>query len=466
MPNRQLRVVPLESRISELVIDSGGSQVRKLRVLLAHYSFKVRGGAELYLRDLAIGLMKRGHLPIVFSPESGDVAREIRALTIPVIDDLKQLADPPDVIHGQDHLSTVRSLLHFPGVPAVFVCHGWVAWQAAPPQFPRIHTYVAVDYTSRDRLICEHGIPADRVRVQLNFVDLQRFAPRGTLPARPMRALVFSNYATETRAVAAMREACARTGIALDVVGEGVGRPCPSPEDLLGEYDLVFAKGRSALEAAAVGTAVVLCDVFGLGSMITMADFDRLRAFNFGLRSLQSAISAESIAHEIARYDPIDALRVSQRVRAEADLESAIDRMIQLYEEAADQHGVVTDEAQDRRAAAEYLKWLEPFMRDMWSWQSRAIDATAERERFAAETLRLETETQRLVTETHRLVQDNRLIQDECLRLRAELNRVHRSRLLRFKHHLGKVPLLKRSIRLLSRLLTRRDSDANGVQSA
>jgi hypothetical protein len=35
------------------------------------------------------------------------------------------------------------------------------------------------------------------------------------------------------------------------------------PEEILGGYDLVFAKARSAIEAMAVGTAVVICDRVG-----------------------------------------------------------------------------------------------------------------------------------------------------------------------------------------------------------
>ena len=40
---------------------------------------------------------------------------------------------------------------------------------------------------------------------------------------------------------------------------------------LTGDYDLVFAKARCALEAMAVGAAVVLCDTHGLGPMVTSA---------------------------------------------------------------------------------------------------------------------------------------------------------------------------------------------------
>src|SRR5581483_9053651 len=161
----------------------------------------------------------RGITPIAYSAHLGEVAEELRRLTVPVIDDLEALASPPDLIHGQHHLETVTALLRFPGVPAVYFCHGWLPWQEMPPRFPRILRYVAVDQTCRDRLVCEHGIPEDRVRVLLNFVDLERFKPRPPLPVRPARALIFSNSANEETHAPAIREACQRAGIALDIVG-------------------------------------------------------------------------------------------------------------------------------------------------------------------------------------------------------------------------------------------------------
>ena len=195
-----------------------------LRILIINNSLAMRAGSELYVRDLATALLARGHTPIAYSTELGDVARELRAATVPVIDDLEALGAAPDLIHGQHHLETMTAILRFPGVPAIYVCHGWAPWQEAPPRSPRILRYVAVDHACRDRLVFEHGISEERVRVLFNFVDLERFAPRAPLPARPTRALVFSNAASERTHVGVLREACARAGIALDVVGHDAAR--------------------------------------------------------------------------------------------------------------------------------------------------------------------------------------------------------------------------------------------------
>jgi hypothetical protein len=333
----------------------------KLRVLITNHTLAARQGTELYVRDLATALLARGHTPVAFSTVLGDVARELRAATVPVIDRLERMAEPPDIIHGHHYPETLAALLHFPGVPAVYVCHNWAAWTDEPPKFPRVLRYVAVDHTCRDRLALEHGIPAEKLRVRLNFVDLSRFKPRPPLPARPRRALVFSNYASDETHLRPIREACARAGLELDAVGLGVGNASAEPEALLGNYEIVFAKGRAAIEAMAVGAAVVVCDAKGLGPMVTAAEFDRLRALNFGVRTLRGPLDPELIAREVARYDPRDAAEVSRRVRAVAGRELAVDGMVALYEEVIAEYAARggDDARAEGRAAADYILRLK-----------------------------------------------------------------------------------------------------------
>jgi hypothetical protein len=331
-----------------------------LRILLTNFDLKARGGTQLYVRDLALGLLARGHRPVVYSPSHGDVARELRDATVPVTDDLATLEARPDIIHGNQHPETMTALLHFPGVPAVYFCHSWKHWLEAPPIFPRILRYVAVDDTCYDRLTAEHGIPESEARVILNFVDLRRFEPRGPLPERPRRALVFSNYASEQTHLKAIRRACQRSSIELEVIGEAAGRACEKPELELGKYDIVFAKGRCALEALAVGAAVVLCDASGSGPLVNSQELERLRRLNFGIRTLQGALTAEAIEREIARYNARDAREVSRVIRADAGSELAIARIVELYEEVAAEYGRdgTPDLEAEGRAAARYLRQL------------------------------------------------------------------------------------------------------------
>lgn len=334
----------------------------RVKILLTNAALSARGGSELYLRDVATELLKRGHTPIVYSTLLGEVARELRAATIPVIDDLNDMSVAPDVIHGQHQAETMTALLHFPGVPAVQFCHGWSHWEETPVRFPRIRRYVAVDQTCRDRLTFQHGIPEERIRVLLNFVDLRRFQQRTTpLPPRPSRALVFSNYANEATHLPAVREACARANIKLDVMGSAVRMANSHPEQTLAEYDLVFAKARCALESLVVGAAVILCDAGGLGPMVSVANLGQLRPMNFGIRALREPLQPELIVREINRYDPADAATVSKVLRETAGPESVVDELVELYEEVIaenDRCGPV-DVSAESRAAAAYVRQLK-----------------------------------------------------------------------------------------------------------
>ena len=334
--------------------------MRGLRILITNHFLCARTGSELYVCELAINLLRRGHSPIVYSPQLGLTARELRQATIPVVDNLDAIGSTPDLIHGQHHVETMSALLRFPNTPAVFFCHGWLPWEETPPKHPRILRYVAVDDTCLDRLVSESGIPEQRVSVILNSVDLEEFLPRAPLPAKPVRALVFSNGANESTHLGAVRDACQKSGLTLDVIGAKSGNVAERPQDLLGQYDIVFAKARCALEAMAVGSAVVLCDIKGVGPMVTSSEVDRLRRLNFGIRTLRERIDPGVLEKEIARYDAADAATVSQRIRETAGRAAAIDHIVELYQKVIDEFDAdeIRDHDAEGRAEAAYLRDL------------------------------------------------------------------------------------------------------------
>ena len=111
----------------------------------------------------------------------------------------------------------------------------------------------------------------------------------------------------------------------------------------------------------AVGSAVVLCDVQGAGPMVTSGELDRLRRFNFGIRTLREKVAADVLEKEIARYDPRDAATVSQRIRSTAGRDAAIDQIIELYQEVVREFagGATRDQDAEARAEAAYLRDLD-----------------------------------------------------------------------------------------------------------
>jgi hypothetical protein len=331
-----------------------------MKVLVANATLATRTGTETYVRDLATGLRRHGHELVVYAPELGKIATELRLAGVPVVDDLRTTTITPDIIQGNHNTELMTALLHFPHAPAVFVCHSSTDWNSAPPKHPRIVAYVAVDDACRDRLVSEHEVPEERLRVVLHGVDQERFKPRPALPDQPQRALVFSNNANEFTYLSHVRKACDRAGIALDVVGSANKSSNSHPEALLPNYDLVFAKARCALESLVVGAAVILCDARGSGPMVTTIELERLRRLNFGIRTLTDETSPERLLQQIERYDARDANEVSRRLRSSADLSNVINETVAVYQEAINHYrnNAPTDALSEARATADYLRWL------------------------------------------------------------------------------------------------------------
>jgi hypothetical protein len=196
-----------------------------------------------------------------------------------------------------------------------------------------------------------------------NAVDLDRFQPRAALPAKPRRAAVFTNYRYNVRP---LREACAQLGIALDEIGAASGTPVDAPEQVLPAYDLVFAKARAAMEAMAVGCAVVVCDYRGLAGLVTTENFPPLRRLNFGARSLRHAHDVASLVREIQGYDPAEATRVSAMMRRVGGLDALAADLIDLYEEVIAYHARHPGSAADEGIA------IAGYLRD-WSF-SRGLE--------------------------------------------------------------------------------------------
>lgn len=309
-----------------------------MRILLTNNTLSDRSGSELYIRDIALAYLALGHEPIAYSRHLGEVANELRSQSVLVVDDLSKLTEVPDIIHAQHHLEAMTAISQFCNTPAIYICHGWLPPQEAPPAHPNIVRYIAVDKLVELRLIEECGIPKHKVETRLNFVDLHRFSPRESLPEKPKRALAFSNYMNEGNVLPVLRQACEQNGITLDCLGLSAGTAHEHPELVLGDYDIVFAKGRAALEAAAVGCAVIVCDAAGVGKLVTSDNLSELRSYNFGLRLLRKPCSVDNVLTEIHLYRASDTRLVMQRLRADIDLTNACAFFLDLYSNTIQEH--------------------------------------------------------------------------------------------------------------------------------
>jgi hypothetical protein len=305
------------------------------RVLITNIQLTARTGTEHYVRDLALELLHRGHEPMIYSPRCGATADQLRAATIPVFDDLSKLDAVPDVIHAHHTLEAGVAALRFPGVPIVFVSHSSTGWFDQPPRLSAVKAHIAVDEAVRDRLVLVEGVEDDDVRIIHNGIDLARFTARtAPLPERPRRALVFSNYTANGPWVDAVVEAWRRAGLHLDVAGMAPATPLERPEEVLREYDLVFGKARCAMEALAVGCAVVVCDSTGVAGMVHPDNITDHRRLNFGVRTMIHPHTPEVLDAAIADYNPLAAAEASNRYRAVGGLTTMVDELLETYKTA------------------------------------------------------------------------------------------------------------------------------------
>lgn len=306
-----------------------------LRVLFTNTMMQERSGSELVVFETARYLQKSGHRPYVFAPLVGELAVQLARLGVPVVSDIRSLQFVPDVIHGQHHLASMIAAMHFPSVPVVSFCHGWLPWVEKPIAAPNVVSYVAVSELTRDRVLTTKGTGGRPVHVVRNWFNAAFVHRRAQF--RPVaRALIYNNtVGLNSPIYRACAEACGSIGLSLDLVGREVGRISSEPQNLLPNYDLVFAVGRSAIEAMACGCAVILADNNGIFGLVTPQNFNKCQSANFGLALLdRSQIDVDFISREVERVNLEDISTVSNRVRKEHSSVTAFSMLEAIYFDA------------------------------------------------------------------------------------------------------------------------------------
>ncbi len=341
-------------------------------VLITNSIVAGRTGTEVVTEQLADGLRRTGLHPIVYAPVLGGLARAMRARGHVLVDRLDAVPIRPDVIHGQHTGPTMAALTAFPNVPAVFVSHSILASYDRPPRHPRIRRYFAVSELVRKR-VASDGIQLDRVQLLRQAVDLDRFRQRAPLPERPRRALALTK---NTAHLGGVEEACDAAGIELDVCGPSTGRFSEHPEELLCSSDLVFATGRNALEAAAVGCSVVVCDALGFAGRLTSANADAWCRLNLAVGLQAHPTTIERLASAIASYDPADAARVCATVRRDAALDAQVAELVAVYDQIRSEGPA--DRGEEAAATAAFLEDYVPTQTSDRPWLRLARDVYGE----------------------------------------------------------------------------------------
>jgi hypothetical protein len=214
---------------------------------------------------------------------------------------------------------------------------------------------VSVDRICRARIARDLPRVRDLIRIVHNAVDLERYRPRERLPQKPSKALVFCKFSGSSPVI---RAACQQAGLEVEVIGPGVGLVVDDLPERLRNVDVVFATARMAIEAMAVGCAVIVVDDRGLAGMVTKDVVLDWRDHNFGLAILTRPVTADSLIEEILRYDAVEAARVSEYVRANNNLDRALSIYEAIYLEVAHNNRSIAPKVEAREMSRLMSYWL------------------------------------------------------------------------------------------------------------
>lgn len=133
---------------------------------------------------------------------------------------------------------------------------------------------------------------------------------------------------------AAIQQACTTFGLQLDGIGALFGNPITQPEVDLLNYDVVFAGGRSAIEAMACGCTVIPVTKEQAERRIHPENYDEMADRNFTAEINAPQVSNGQILTELQALDSAESAAVTARIRSEATLDRAVESLLHHYQEA------------------------------------------------------------------------------------------------------------------------------------
>ena len=335
-----------------------------MNILITNSALRESGGTQTVVASLCKQLRRRGHEVMVFSSHLGHAAELLVGQKFPVVSHLRDLPYPPDIIHGQHHLETMSALLALPETPALYYVHGIVPWEERVPIHPRILGYVNLSARGAFRVAVEKSIPASRLHIMENSVDFEAILQPKKPPARLRSAAYCPRSIATPETLATLRQLCERHSIEFyHETGWAYGTVA-DPQAIYREHDLIFGTGRTALEALATGCVVALASHEQTGPLITPANIVWRREVNFSITLSESSTAPDEISRQLAAYSPVEQQEVSDFIRANADLNAAVDRLVVFYEKIIHEWKTAPrpSASDELRAASNYLRALAPLI--------------------------------------------------------------------------------------------------------
>lgn len=309
-----------------------------MHLLFTNNTLHSLAGSELYVYDMALELQRRGHRVSCFTLNPGLIANKLREQGISVATSVEEMqALPlPDLIHAHHRLEARLAASCFPQVPIVYACLGPFHPLEQPGLDRGLFTrFLAISQDVKANMVCYQQILAEKISVIPNFVDLSRFTAVRPLSKKPRRVLLLTNY-FKTEGI--VEKACKIAG---DLELKAIGIPNGAVwnvEDYLDWADVVVTSARGALQALAMGRAVVVYRPTGSDGLLTPANFEASFYHNFSGRAFARHFDAATMAGEITSYKPAEVQELQERIRSEFSLPRAADSLLQLYQQTIDEY--------------------------------------------------------------------------------------------------------------------------------
>lgn len=270
-----------------------------MRILFANWALDTRSGTESYLETVVPQLATLGHEVFAWAFDLGATAERLSDVGATVVEDLEGL-DGVDVVHAQQASAALAVRARFPEVPLVYACHSWALELDEPPPAAAPAALLAFNDRVLDRLHASAlapDTPIHRLRqpVAISAMENERRPIRNHLGA----VLALSRKLRERSAL--LEEACARIGAHLERASDW-----SDDEDAtrrIMRSDVVFASGRTALEAMALGRATFVFDYIGGVGFVTAETYPAIEASGFDV-STGRPMTVDALVAELGRYDP------------------------------------------------------------------------------------------------------------------------------------------------------------------
>ncbi len=291
------------------------------RALVAH------GGSQSYVETVATELRQLGHRLVVYSPNLGHVAGRLRSTGVDVVDSLADI-DAVDVAHVQHVPTALFVRARFPRLPMVYVCHSSALDIEDPPALAIPQVVVVLSELVARR------VAASTVAGQAEIVRLRQpiaatFREDGMVPIRdvPRRAVYAGRRSPAFEAL--LGSVCSQLGVELELIG-GKSDPVDDLTPAFMRSDIVFAVGRTLLEAMALGRAGFVLDERGAGGFVTAASYERIEDGAFAAFD-PNPMSESSLVDKLRGYDPSIGRVGYELVRTHHNARSHACDLVEIY---------------------------------------------------------------------------------------------------------------------------------------